>query len=89
MRWYKSWSIGHLPERIIIVTDFIPGLELNELFYKELVAPILKRNFQNIKYSAALIGWGSEVLGYDDAQSTDHNWGLRFQIFLSNEDANK
>jgi hypothetical protein len=71
------------------VTDFIPGLELNELFYNEVVAPVLKFHFQDLQYSAALIGWGSEVLGYDDVQSTDHNWGLRFQIFLSKQDYEK
>src|SRR5215216_3545540 len=69
--------------------DFIPALELNELFYNEVVAPVLKLTIQNIQYSAALIGWGSDVLGFDDAQSTDHNWGLRFQLFLSMEDAEK
>jgi len=62
------------------------GLELNQLFYKEIVAGILKSNFPHLKYSAVLIGWGSEVLGYDDAQSADHNWGLRFQLFLSEKD---
>ena len=71
------------------MAHFIPGLELNELFYNEAVAPVLKLNFQGLQYSAALIGWGSDVLGYDDAQSTDHNWGLRFQIFLSKEDCEK
>jgi hypothetical protein len=39
----------------------------------------------DVSHSAALIGWGSEVLGFDDDVSTDHNWGLRFQIFLSGE----
>jgi len=62
------------------------GLELNEFFYNRIVAEILKSNFPNLKYSAALIGWGSEVLGFDDEVSADHNWGLRFQTFLSNRD---
>ena len=68
------------------MTDFISGLELNELFYNEIVAPLLKSHFPELHYSAALMGWGSEVLGFDDDQSTDHNWGLRFQLFLSEED---
>ncbi|HET9907823.1 MAG TPA: DUF4037 domain-containing protein [Anaerolineales bacterium] len=42
-------------------------------------------HFPSLEYSAALIGWGSDVLGYDDAQSTDHNWGPRFQLFLAQE----
>jgi len=71
------------------MNNFISGLELNELYYNEVVAPILKHHFQNVPYSAALIGWGSEVLGYDDMQSTDHNWGLRFQLFLSKRDHEK
>jgi hypothetical protein len=71
---------------VYLVADFISGLALNELFYEEVVAPILKSHFPGVRYSAALIGWGSEVLGYDDVQSTDHNWGLRFQLFLSEHD---
>lgn len=35
-----------------------------------------------LKHSAALIGDGSEVLGYDDPVSTDHHWGPRVMLFL-------
>ena len=52
---------------------FIPGLTLSELFYTEVVMPILESEFTNLKYSAGLIGSGSEVLGYDTQQSTDHH----------------
>ena len=65
------------------MTDFINGLVFNELFYKEFVAPLLQTYLPGLRYSAALIGWGSDVLGYDDLQSTDHNWGARFQLFLT------
>lgn len=71
------------------MSDFIKGLQLNENFYNEVVAAILNSDFPDLKYSAGLIGWGSEVLGYDDVLSADHNWGLRFQIFLSAEDHEK
>lgn len=71
------------------MADFMNGLALNQLFYEEVVAPILKSHFSDLKYSAALIGWGSDVLGYDDAQSTDHNWGPRFQLFLNQDDDEK
>src|SRR5215211_8881906 len=71
------------------MADFMNGLALNQLFYEEVVAPVLKSHFSDLKYSAALIGWGSDVLGYDDAQSTDHNWGPRFQLFLDKEDDEK
>ena len=55
--------------------EFIPGLQLSELFYQEAVKPILQAVFPHLVYSAALIGPGSEVLGYDTPQSMDHNWG--------------
>jgi hypothetical protein len=71
------------------MAEFISGLTLNQLFYEEVVAPILKSHFPHLKYSAALIGWGSDVLGFDDAQSTDHNWGPRFQLFLGEADFEK
>lgn len=65
---------------------FIPGLELGELFYEQIIKPILKDNYPNLIYSAALIGEGSEILGYDNFQSTDHCWGPRTMLFLSEDD---
>jgi hypothetical protein len=38
--------------------------------------------FPDLAYSAALIGYGSDVLGYDTALSTDHEWGPRLWLFL-------
>jgi hypothetical protein len=64
----------------------LTGLQLSELFYTETVQPILMAHFPHLRYSAALLGPGSEVLGFDDAQSTDHDWGPRLQLFLSPED---
>ena len=65
---------------------FVPGLELCQRFYEEAAQPILNAQFRGLHYSAALIGWGSEVLGYDDPQSTDHHWGPRFLLFLPSDD---
>ena len=63
--------------------SFIPGLTLSEAFYREAVRPILDAHFPELAHAAALIGWGSDVLGYDDAQSTDHYWGPRCYVFLT------
>ena len=65
------------------------GLDLNERYYRETVRPILDAYFPELEHSAALLGWSSEVLGFDDDTSTDHNWGPRFWLFLSNQDAEK
>ena len=66
--------------------NFIKGLDLSEFFFKDAVRPILDRNFPGLVYSAALLGDGSEVLGFDTPQSTDHDWGPRQQLFLTETD---
>jgi hypothetical protein len=66
--------------------DFIPGLELSRLFYEEAVRPILDARFPGLAHAAALLGSGSEVLGFDTEMSTDHGWGPRFDLFLREED---
>jgi Domain of unknown function (DUF4037) len=71
------------------VQNFIPGLKLSSLFYAEAARPILETHFPQVSHSAALLGWGSEVLGYDDIQSSDHHWGPRFLLFLSAQDREK
>ncbi len=66
--------------------EFIPGLELSRLFFAEAVLPLLQEHFPTLTYSAALIGSGSEVLGYDTPISTDHHWGPRLMLFLAPQD---
>lgn len=61
---------------------FIPGIRLCGLFYEEAVQPILETAFPALTYSAALIGSGSDVLGYDTVRSTDHEWGPRLLLFV-------
>jgi hypothetical protein len=66
--------------------EFIPGVELSRRFFKEAVEPAIDRHFPRLHYAAALIGYGSEVLGYDTPMSTDHNWGPRLLLFLAPTD---
>lgn len=62
--------------------EFIPGLILCEAFYREAVRPILDEHFPRLPHSAALIGFGSDVLGFDTPTSRDHMWGPRLLLFL-------
>lgn len=66
--------------------EFLPGLELNERYFFEVVKPLLDDHYPGLRYSAALIGYGSDVLGFDTEQSMDHNWGPRLQLFLTEQD---
>ena len=68
---------------------FIPGLKLSRLFYETEVKPILDQTFPRLRHSAALVGWGSEVLGFDTRISRDHHWGPRVLLFLSERDSPK
>ena len=61
----------------------MPGVRLAGEFYAEVVRPLLEAEFPGLPYAAALIGAGSEVLGFDTERSTDHDWGPRLQIFLA------
>ncbi|MEU6153266.1 DUF4037 domain-containing protein [Actinosynnema sp. NPDC047251] len=65
---------------------FVSGVELSGRLYHEAVRPLLSRHFPGLTHTAALIGPGSEVLGFDTARSTDHDWGPRLQLFLRPDD---
>lgn len=64
------------------------GLDLSEDFYWEIVRPIIAKRFPQLleKHAAGLIGYGSDVLGYDDDLSRDHEWGARCYIWLLDSD---
>lgn len=68
------------------MTAFVTGLELSRHFYHGLVRPILDARFAGLPHSAALLGRGSEVLGFDDEMSTDHDWKPRVLLFLREDD---
>lgn len=71
------------------MAEFAPGLALAREFYHQAVQPIIAGHWPNLAYSAALLGSGSETLGYDDAVSTDHHWGPRLLLFLPESDHSK
>ncbi|HEY8575968.1 MAG TPA: DUF4037 domain-containing protein [Devosia sp.] len=61
------------------------GIELSRRFYWEVVRPWLDATAPGLSHSAAITGYGSELLGFDDETSKDHNWGPRVQIFLADQ----
>jgi hypothetical protein len=64
------------------MSAFVPGRELAQAFYSEAVEPLVR----DVPHSAALLGWGSDVVGFDTERSTDHGWGPRLQLFVGTDD---
>lgn len=60
----------------------MPGRELSAWFYREIVRPLLVAHEPSLPLAAALIGPGSDVLGFDTARSMDHDWGPRVMLFV-------
>jgi len=69
-----------------VTPRFLPGLQLSQRFYEEAVRPVVVGEFPRLVYSAARIGSGSEVLGYDTERSADHEWGPRLQLFVADDE---
>jgi len=70
-----------------LMLRFVPGMELCEAFYHEIVSPALDRCFSGLVYSAAKLHQGSDVLGFDTPQSMDHDWGpAKIDLFLQEAD---
>jgi hypothetical protein len=63
------------------VAGWVSEADLSGAFYRDAVRPLLG----DLRHSAALLGWGSGVLGYDTARSTDHGWGPRLLVFVGSD----
>ncbi len=60
-------------------TNFVSGIDLARMFYIDVVRPLMEgRN-----HSAARLGSGSDVLGFDTPRSTDHGWGPQLHVFVA------
>jgi hypothetical protein len=59
------------------------GIELSRRFYAEVVRPWLSLVAPELPHAATLIGYGSELLDFDDEISRDHNWGPRVHLLVS------
>ncbi|MFK4089415.1 DUF4037 domain-containing protein [Kribbella sp. NPDC020789] len=59
------------------MTGFRSARELSAAFYADVIRPVV-----GVPHAAGLLGWGSDVLGYDTERSMDHGWGPRLQVFV-------
>lgn len=64
------------------------ALDFSEEYYKEIASPALATEFPELvtRMAAGLVGNGSECFGYDDEISRDHDWGVDFFIWMSEND---
>lgn len=63
------------------------GLQLAGAFYRGVVRGVLERGFPGVGFVVGRLGSGSDVLGYDDGRSTDHDWGCRLTVLVGAGDA--
>ncbi len=75
---FQSLALGWLGEAM-------QGIELSRGFYVDVVRPWLEKAAPELRYSAALLGSGSELLGFDDETSKDHDWGPRLRIYVAKD----
>lgn len=64
----------------------LPGGELARDFHADVVGPLLARAMPRLRYAAGRLGSGSDVLGFDDAMSRDHDWGCRLTLLVDEPD---
>jgi len=74
------WSCGAVNDRVM------SGGELSRQFHADVVAPLLAEAMPRLGYAAGRLGTGSDVLGFDDAMSRDHDWGCRLTLLVDEPD---
>ncbi|QHW29932.1 DUF4037 domain-containing protein [Paenibacillus rhizovicinus] len=62
------------------------GVQLSQQFHDNYIVPRLSSALPALAYASALIGPGSEVLGFDTPMSRDHDWGPRVLLFVREAD---
>ncbi|QJC52063.1 DUF4037 domain-containing protein [Paenibacillus albicereus] len=67
-------------------SPFRKGIELCRRYHRDIIEPFMASRYPHLAYSSALLGPGSEVLGYDTEMSADHDWGPRVGLFVSESD---
>jgi Domain of unknown function (DUF4037) len=63
------------------------GAELAAEFFRAEVRPVVERAAPGLRYLGGRLGSGSEVLGFDDMRSRDHDFGCRMTLLVDAGDA--
>ncbi|RNI25513.1 DUF4037 domain-containing protein [Flexivirga caeni] len=58
---------------------------MSRAYYEDVVAPTVARRLPGLRYAAARLGSGSDVLGLDDETSQDHDFGLRLTLLTPDD----
>ena len=61
------------------------GRDLARAFWHDAVRPLIDELLPGVPRAAALVGTGSEVLGFDDTRSPDHGFGPRVTVFVDDD----
>jgi hypothetical protein len=61
------------------------GGRLAREYYENVVGPLVDTRWPGVTRAAGRLGSGSDVLGYDDDMSRDHDWGLRLTLLVDAE----
>ncbi|MGE5289419.1 MAG: DUF4037 domain-containing protein [Micromonosporaceae bacterium] len=64
----------------------LPGGELARQFHVDVVEPLLTGAMPRLRYAAGRLGSGSDVLGFDDEMSRDHDWKCRLTLLVDGPD---
>lgn len=64
----------------------VGGAQFVRDFHRQVVGPILTRHLPRLRHAAGRLGSGSDVLGFDDEMSRDHDWGARLTVLVDEED---
>jgi hypothetical protein len=63
----------------------VSGVALSRVYYDELVGPAIRARWPGLPHAAARLGSGSDILGFQDAVSRDHDFGLRLNLLVPSD----